>query len=69
MGTKKLLGTKEQDPDWIIELVDAYLQKDIKGLTDYQKKMLCDQYFEYLRDGFNPKDAIEKAFKIVSCFS
>ena len=69
MGAKKLLGTKEQDPEWIIELVDGYLQKDIKGLTDYQKKMLRDQYFEYLKDGFNPKDAIEKAFKIVSCFS
>ena len=69
MGTNKLLGAKEQDPDWILELVDGYLQRDIKNLTDYQKKMLCDQYFEYLREGCSPKDAIKKAFKIISCFS
>jgi hypothetical protein len=69
MGTDKLLGTKEQDPEWIKKLVEGYLQKDVRSLSDYQKKMLCDQYFEYLRDGFRPKDAIEKAFKIVSCFS
>ena len=69
METNKLLGTKEQDPEWIIELAEGYLQRDINTLSDYQKKMLRDQYFDYLRDGFKPKDAIEKALKIVSCFS
>ena len=69
MKTNKLLGTKERDPEWIIELVDGYLQRDINTLSDYQKKMLRDQYLDYLRVGFKPKDAIENAFKIVSCFS
>jgi len=69
METNKLLGTKEQDPEWIIELAEGYLQRDINTLSDYQKKMLHDQYLENLRDGLQPKDAIEKAFKIISCFS
>lgn len=68
MSTNKILGTKEQDPEWITELVDGYLQRDIKYLSDYKKKILRDQYFDYLRDGLKPKDAIDKAFKIVSCF-
>jgi SPX domain protein involved in polyphosphate accumulation len=69
METNKLLGTKEQDPEWIKELVEGYLQKDINTLSDYQKKMLRDQYLDNLRDGLKPKDAIEKAFSLVSCFS
>ena len=69
METKKLQGTREQDPEWIVELVDGYLGKNIKNLSDYQKKMLRDQYLDFLRDGLNPKAAIEKALKIVLCFS
>jgi len=69
MEKNKLMGTKEQDPEWIVELVEAYLEIDFNTLSDYKKKMLRDQYFNYLRDGLRPKDAIEKAFKIVSCFN
>jgi len=69
MEVKKLQGKKELDPEWIVELVDGYLSKDVKKLLDYQKKMLRDQYLDYLRDGLRPKDAIEKAFEIVLCFS
>ena len=69
MEVKKLQGKKELDPEWIVELVDGYLSKDFKKLSDYQKKMLRDQYLDYLRDGLRPKEAIEKAFEIVLCFS
>ena len=69
METNKILGTKEQDPEWIKELVDGYLGKDVDILSHYQKKMLRDQYFIYLRDGLKPKEAIEKAFRLVLCFS
>jgi len=68
METNKILGTKEQDPEWIKELVNGYLGKDINTLSDYQKKMLRDQYFDYLREGLKPRDAIKKAFEIVLCF-
>ena len=43
--------------------------KIINNLSEHQRKMLRDQYFEYLRDGLKPRDAIEKAFEIVLCFS
>jgi len=69
METNKILGTKEQDPEWIKELVDGYLGKDVDILSDYQKKMLRDQYLIYLRDGLKPKEAIERAFRLVLCFS
>ena len=69
METNKILGSKDQDPEWIKELVNGYLGKDVNKLSDYQKKMLRDQYFEYLREGLKPRDAIEKAFEIVLCFS
>ena len=69
METNKILGTKEEDPEWIKELVDGYLEKDVDILSDYQKKMLRDQYFIYLRDGLKPKEAIERAFRLVLCFS
>ena len=68
MEVKKLLGKKELDPEWIVELVDGYLSKDVKKLLDYQKKMLRDLYLDHLRDGLRPKEAIEKAFEIVLCF-
>ena len=69
MGTTKLQGTKECDPEWIVEIVNGFLDKDINNLSDYQKEMLRDQYLEYLRDGFKPKKALEKALTIVLCFN
>ena len=68
METNKILGTKQQDPEWIKELINGFLGKDFNTLSDYKKKMLLDQYFEYLKEGLKPKDAIKRAFNIVSCF-
>ena len=69
METRKLYDSKEQDPEWIVELVHCYLGKNIKNLSNYQKKMLSDQYLDFLRDGLKSKDAIKKALEIVLCFS
>ena len=69
MKIKKLQGTKECDPEWIIEIVKSLFNKDINYLSDHHKKMLRDQYLENLRDGLKPKEAIEKALKIVLCFN
>ena len=69
MKNRKLQGTKECDPEWIIEIVKGLFNKDLNYLSDHQKKMLRDQYLENLRDGLKPKEAIEKAIQIVLCFN
>ena len=69
MKNKKLQGTKECDPGWIREIVKGIFNKDINNLSEHQRKILRDQYLENLRDGLTPREAIEKALKIVLCFN
>jgi len=69
MVNKKLSGTKENDPEWITEIAHGLLDINLDELSNIQKKMLRDQYFDYLRDGLKPKDAIKKAIQIIKCFS
>jgi hypothetical protein len=59
---------KERDPEWIKNIANALLDVNINNLSDIQKKLLRDQYFDFIRDGLNPKEAIEKALQIVYCF-
>ena len=69
MVKKKLSGTKENDPDWITEIVDGLLDINLNELSDSQIKILRDQYLDHIRDGLKPKDAIEKAVQIIKCFN
>jgi len=69
MNKKKLQGTKEDDPEWIIETVKELFNKDINDLSENQRKMLRDQYLENLRDGLSPKEAMEKALQVTLCFN
>jgi hypothetical protein len=66
---KKNQSTKEQDPEWIIETVKELFKKDINSLSKNQRKILRDQYLDNLREGLRPKEAMEKAILIVSCFN
>lgn len=68
MDNKRLSGTKENDPEWITEIAYGLLDINLNELSDIQKKMLRDQYLDYLRDGLKPKLAIKKAIQIVKCF-
>ena len=65
---KNLKGLKENDPDWITEIADALLGLRLDEFSISQKKMLRDVYFENIRDGLDPKEAIGKAIQIVNCF-
>jgi len=60
---------KENDPEWIKVIASALLDVSINDLSESQKKMLRDQYLDNIRDGLKPKEAIEKALKIVLCFN
>jgi hypothetical protein len=66
---KKIQSNKEQDSEWIIETVKELFKKDINSLSKNQRKLLRNQYLDYLREGLRPKEAMEKAILIVSCFN
>ncbi len=67
-GEKVLLGKKRDDPEWVKEIVFQISIFKKQKITDEDKKLLRDLYFEYLRDGLKPKDAIEKAKNIMLSF-
>ncbi len=66
-GKKVLLGSPENDPEWVKELAD-YTKKGELNLKDEDKKLIRELFFEYQRDGLSPKDAIKKAKDTVLCF-
>ena len=65
---KKNQTISELDPEWIKVIATALLDININSLSESQKKMLRDQYFDFIRDGLKPKEAIDKALQIVLCF-
>ena len=65
---KKNQTISECDPEWIKVIATALLDININNLSESQKKMLRDQYFDFIRDGLKPKEAIDKALQIVLCF-
>ena len=67
--SKKFQDIKKRDPEWIKVLANAVLDIDFNKLSDSQKKMLRDQFLDNMRDGLRPKEAIQKALKIVLCFN
>ena len=69
MWMKKLQSSKERDPEWITEIAEGLLDRNINDLSEQQKKMLRDQYFKNLTDGLKPKEAMKKALQIALCFN
>jgi len=65
---EKIYDTKKFDPIYRKETIENILNKNIDNLSDKQTKMLYDLFLENLRDGLTPKDAMGKAFEIVTCF-
>ena len=63
-----LQGKKECDPEWIKEIANyAKTVKKLK-LTNEDKKLLRELFFEYQRNGLAPKYAIKKAKNVVLSF-
>ena len=65
---KKLLWVNKHDPKWIKETARALLDRNIDNLSEGQINMLRNLYLDNLRDGMSPKEAMDKAFQIVTCF-
>ena len=64
-----LHGTSTNDPDWIRKLSlysDIIITDD--DLTCNEKKFLVELFLEYKREGFQPKEALLKAKKVIEVF-
>lgn len=66
---KKIQDIKKYDSKWIKETLEAILYVDVNKLSDKQIKMLRELYLENIRDGLKPKEALDKAYKVISCFN
>ena len=68
-NSDSLIGKKDNDPDWIKEIV-AYIYANKKQELKKEYKILFrDLFFEYQIEGLKPKEAIEKAKKVLKCFN
>jgi len=56
------------DPEWIKELSEAFLDINIEKLSKEQRKLFREIYFEKINSGLTPKEAVEQAMEIVLCF-
>ena len=65
---KKLQQTKKHNLEWRKQTKDGIFYLNFGKLSDKQKKILHELYLEYIQDGLKSKEAIVKAFQIVSCF-
>jgi len=68
MANELLLGTIDNDPPWINELVTFLVNTKDKNVINKYKKLFRDLYLDYLREGMQPKIAIEKAKNVVMHF-
>jgi hypothetical protein len=69
MHVKRLSDNKNQaDPEWVNDLVIFINKNHFKKITDELKKVFIELYFENLRNGMKPNDALEKAKATISCF-
>jgi|GEM_PF-7043162 len=65
---KKIQGSKKIFLKWRKETIGSVFYINFDNLSDKQKKMIRDLYFDYLKAGLKPKEAKDKAFQIVTCF-
>ena len=68
LGLRKLQITKKSTYKRRKETIGSIFYINFEKLSDKQKKMFQDLYLENLREGLKPKEAMDKAFQIVTCF-
>ena len=65
---KGLKKVNESDPEWILELAESLEESNVNDLSEEKKRILREQFFEKLREGTKPKEAIEESIEDVSSF-
>lgn len=68
MMDKKLLGTTNNDPEWINELVSFLVTTKNKEIIRKYRKLFRETYLSYINEGMPTKVAIEKAKNVVLSF-
>jgi len=68
MVDKKLLGTSNNDPEWINELVSFLVNTKDKDIIKKYRKLFRETYLSYINEGMPTKVAIEKAKNVVLSF-
>jgi len=68
MSNKAIKGKRECDPEWVDTIASHVVScREERKSQEYQKN-LRELFFEYRSEGLNPRDALEKAKKVLSSF-
>ena len=68
MKSKAIKVRKGSDPEWIHDIASYFFTYRKNGKSDEYKKELHDLFLEYTEEGMGPKEAMEKAKRILDCF-
>ena len=59
---------KQLDPEWLREFANFLDKNGNKEILEVVKKVFVETYLENIREGMNPKDALQKAKSVALCF-
>jgi len=59
---------QQLDPEWLREFANFLDKNGNKEILEVVKKVFVETYLENVRDGMNPRDALQKAKSIALCF-
>ena len=69
MRVKSSSDNQQQiDPEWLREFVNFLNKNGNKEQMEAAKKIFVENYFEKIREGMNPRDALQKAKSIALSF-
>jgi hypothetical protein len=68
MELKKIHSTKKREPKQKKNTLEGIFYINFDKFSEKQKKMFHNLYLEYIRDGLNSKEAMDKASRMVNCF-
>jgi len=68
VGLKKIRNKEKYKFKLGKEPIDGIYYINFNKLSEKQKKMLHELYIEYTTEGLKSKEALEKAFQIVTSF-
>jgi len=59
---------RQQDPEWITEFASFLERNGNNKKFQSVKKIFIDTYFENVRNGMHPKEALQNAKSVALCF-
>jgi len=59
---------QQLDPEWLREFTNFLDKNGNKEKFKVVKKVFVETYLENVREGMNPKDALQKAKSVALCF-